>query len=172
MVKVHEVKIRTGTRPTDGWKWPKNLRWRRRGRYYVTGARRQELEAAERFGCIRFITAGRLRSDSIWLIMNISNRSRDHAWWRDGTTDVTNARTCHFFAACLTVFLEFGPQTFTMDSMEKKIYQIRAYDFGVQFPFNVAESMSTCICTDIIYYVHSSVHKLTVDFVPTCHSKQ
>ena len=26
---------------TDGQKWPKNLRWRRHGRYYVTGARRK-----------------------------------------------------------------------------------------------------------------------------------
>ena len=51
--------------------------------------------------------------------------------------DVTNARTCQFFAVCLTVFLfEFRPRTFTIGFYGKKLYHIRAYDFGVQFSFN------------------------------------
>ena len=51
--------------------------------------------------------------------------------------DVTNARTCQFFAVCLTVFpFEFRPRTFTIGFYGKKLYHIRAYDFGVQFSFN------------------------------------
>ena len=46
-----------------------------------------------------------------------------------------NACTCHFFAVCLTVFpfristLEPSPSDAT-----KKVYEIRAYDFGIQLP--------------------------------------
>ena len=48
--------------------------------------------------------------------MSISNRSCDRAWLRGGTTDVTNARTCHFsFAVGLTVLpFECRPRTFTI----------------------------------------------------------
>ena len=51
------------------------------------------------------------RSPMKWFrqIMNISNRSRDLAWWWGGTTDVTNARMCSFFAICLTFSFEFRP---------------------------------------------------------------
>ena len=57
------------------------------------------------------------RSPTNWfqLIMNISNRSRDRERRRGGTTDVTNARMCHFFAICLTVFIfKFLPRTFSI----------------------------------------------------------
>ena len=41
-----------------------------------------------------------------------------------------------FSDVCLTIFpFKFRPQTFTIDSTEKKL-QIRAYDFGVQCSFN------------------------------------
>ena len=59
--------------------------------------------------------------------------------------DVTNPRTCQFSAVCLTVFpFEFRPRTFTIGFYEKKLYHIRAYDFGVQFSFKVA--LSQCAC--------------------------
>ena len=67
---------------------------------------------------------------------------RNLAWLRGGTTDVTNARTCHFFAVCLIVF----PQISTLDLchciLRKIICQIRADDFGVQFsnPFHIKHS--------------------------------
>ena len=65
---------------------------------YVTGARHQEFKAAE-WSWIRPSEIGLLRkSPTNWyrLIMNILNRSCDPAWLRGATTDVTNARTCHF----------------------------------------------------------------------------
>ena len=41
-----------------------------------------------------------------------------------------------FLTVCLTVFpFEFQPRTFTIGFYEKKIFHIRAYDFGVQFSF-------------------------------------
>ena len=67
---------------------------------------------------------GRLPTNWFRLIMNISNRSRDCAWRRGGTTDVTNIRTCHIFTVCLAVFLvflfEFRPRTFTIELYKKK----------------------------------------------------
>ena len=120
------AKIRTGTRSNRRRKWSKDLGWWKHGRYYVTGARRQEFELGcgmvlNSTGHNTFTMAGRLRSDSARLIMNILNRSRDLAWARGGTTDVTNARTCHFFAVCLTAFpFEFRPQTFTIRFYGKK----------------------------------------------------
>ena len=47
MIWKSEVKIRTRTRSNRRRKWPKHLGWWRCGRYYVTGARRQEFEAVE-----------------------------------------------------------------------------------------------------------------------------
>ena len=42
-----------------------------------------------------------------------------------------------FLTVCLTVFpFEFRPRTFTIGFYGKKIFHIRAYDFGVQFSFN------------------------------------
>ena len=40
-------KFKQEHRQIDGRKWPKSLGWRRRGLYYVTGARYQKFEAAE-----------------------------------------------------------------------------------------------------------------------------
>ena len=52
--------------------------------------------------------------------------------------DVTNPRTCQFSAVCLTVFpFEFRPRIFTIGFYGKKLYHIRAYDFGVQFSFKL-----------------------------------
>ena len=77
----------------------KNLGWRRRRRYYVTGAGRQKFKAptGPEFDQAFWVYYGRSPTNWFWLIMNISNRSRDLAWLRGGTTDVTNARTCLFF---------------------------------------------------------------------------
>ena len=59
----------------------------------------------------RFSTAGRVQC---CMIMIISHRSRDRARRQSGTIDVTNARTCNFFAVSLTAFtFEFRPWTFT-----------------------------------------------------------
>ena len=46
---------------TDDRNWPQNFSWRRRGRYYITGVRRQEFEAVER-SWIRLSVLGLLRS--------------------------------------------------------------------------------------------------------------
>ena len=97
--------------------------WRRRGRQYSNttgGARRQGFEAAEWSwpGGIEKLYG---RSPSTWfrLIMNISNRSCDHEWWRGVTTVATRSR--HFFSVCLTVFtFEFWPRTFTNSSILRK----------------------------------------------------
>ena len=133
MVKVRGRSSNRNTVKHAAEKWPKNLGWWHRGRFYVTGARCQEFKAAEwswiRPGAIGHY--GRSRTNWFQPVMNTSNRSHDLAWLWGGTTDVTNARTGHFSAVCLSVFL------FTSDLhhriLRKKIYQIRAYDFGVQF---------------------------------------
>ena len=63
-------KFEEGHGQTDDRKWPNILRWRRRGQYYVTGARRQETMAAKLVlnstGRGWFTTAGRVRTDSGW----------------------------------------------------------------------------------------------------------
>ena len=83
----------------------------------------------------RFTTAGRVQIDSGWS-WTISNCSRDRAWRRGGTTDITNTRTCHFFVVCLTIFqFKFRSRTFTIGFYSERIYQIRADDLGVQFSF-------------------------------------
>ena len=42
-----------------------------------------------------------------------------------------------FSAVCLTVFpFEFRPRTFTIGFYRRKIFHIRAYDFGVQLKFS------------------------------------
>ena len=151
-----EVKIRTGTLSNRRPKWPKNLGLPQGGRYCVTGARRQEFEAAEwswtRTGVIRLL----------WQVAyDLIPADHEHfellvwpcmiARWHHC---VTKARTCHFFAVCLTVFqFEFWRRTFTIGFHEKNIYQIRAYDFGVQFSFEnsrklklLDEILSTASC--------------------------
>ena len=54
--------------------------------------------------------------------MNISNS--DCAWRGGGTTDVTNARTCHFFVLCCCLFdcfcSNFNIWPLPSDSMKKK----------------------------------------------------
>ena len=85
---------------TDGRKWPKTLGWRRPGRCYAPGARRQEFEAA-RWYWIRPGMTGLLWQVACELILADQEHFESLAWlaWlRGGTTDVTNARTCHFFS--------------------------------------------------------------------------
>ena len=112
MVKVRgQSSNRNGQ--TDGRKWPKNHGWRWCGQYYVTGARRQDFKAAE-WSWIQPGVRGFLRQVAYevtkWfrLIMNILHRSRDLAWLRSGTTDVTSALTCQFFRCLLNLLVRIS----------------------------------------------------------------
>ena len=74
--------------------------------------------------------------------MNILIQSRDLAmiarWHQCGTMTSQMLARASFSAVCLTVFpfdREFRPRTFTIRFYGKKLYHIRAYDFGVQFSF-------------------------------------
>ena len=52
-----------------------------------------------------------------------------------------------FLTVCLTVFpFEFRPRTSTIGFYGKKIFHIRAYDFGVQFSFKLVDSFILNIC--------------------------
>ena len=91
--------------------------------------------------------------------MNILNSSRDLAWLRDGTTDVTNARTCPFFAVYLTIFsFEFRPRTLTVGFYGKIIYQIRAYDFRMQFSFD-GKRVVFCASVSVLIRVRSLTYQ-------------
>ena len=80
-------------------------------------------------------SVGRLRTKWFRLIMNISNRSRDLAWLRGGTTDGTNTHTCHFCTVCLTGFpFEFQSWTFTIGFYEKKSIKSELMIFECSFP--------------------------------------
>ena len=74
-------------------------------------------------GYIGLIISARMPMKWFWLIVNISNCSRDLAWLRGGTTDVTTACACHSFTVCLTVFpfeyFDLGPSP--SDSTEKNL---------------------------------------------------
>ena len=79
------------------------------------------------------------RSSTNWfhLIVNPLNSSRDLARLRGRTTDDTNARTCHFFCHLydhVPVRISTA-RTFTITFYEKKKFQTRTGDFGVQFFF-------------------------------------
>ena len=96
----------------------------------------------------RFTTAGHLQSDSVeWWTFQITLR-RDLAWLRGGTTDITNARTCHIFRR---LFDHLPVRISTPDlhhqTLRKKIYQIRAYDFGVQFSCETMQPLSPTECS-------------------------
>ena len=75
--------------------------------------------------------------------MNILNNSHDLAWWRGGTTDATHARTCHFFAVCLTVFLFlFRPWTFTIGFYGKKSIRTELMISECTFPLSPNNTLS------------------------------
>ena len=81
--------------------------------------------------------------DAGWfrLITNILIQSRDLAifarWHQCGTMTSQMLARASFSDVCLTVFpFKFRPRTFTIGFYRKKLYHIRAYDFGVQFSFN------------------------------------
>ena len=105
-------------------------------------------------GCHRFSTAGRVRTDSGWSgpfrIARVTLHDCKVAPLR------SQAQTCYFFfAVYLTIFLfEFRPQTFTIGFYGENIYQIRAYDFGVQFSFNHA---AVC-CHNMVKWVRVFVN--------------
>ena len=137
-----KVRGRTSNRnQTDGRKCPKNLGWQWRDQHCVTGARRQGFEVAE----WSWIWPGVIHFFLRQVVYKFIPVGHEHykllAWpcmiasWHHY---VTNARTCHFFAVCLAVLLfDFRSTTFTIDRLlRKKIYQIRAYDCGVQYSFN------------------------------------
>ena len=152
-------KLRTRTRSNRLPKMAIKSRVARRGRYYITGARHQEFEAVKWSsflpGVIRLLRQA--ASSRFWLIMNISNHSRDLTWLRGGTTDVTKVRMCHIFwlsvwpSSCST----FEPKPSPLDSTEK-IYQISAYDFGVQFSFKLDMQVHD-VCN--IYWAWDIIHR-------------
>ena len=103
----------------------KNLGWQRHSRCYVTGARRQESAAAE-WSWIRpwhWVYYGRSPTKWFRLIINILNRSRDLAWWRGGTTDVTNALAHAIFSPTVwpSSRSNFDPGPSPSDSTKKNL---------------------------------------------------
>ena len=84
----------------------------------------------------RFATTGRVRIVFGWSWTFQIARVTLHEGEVAPLTSQKLARVM-FFAVCLTGFpFEFWPRTFTIELYGKKIYPIRAYDFGVQFSFN------------------------------------
>ena len=85
-------------------------------------------------GRSRFSTAGWCMN---WFqpIMNISNRSRDCAWRRGGTT-LSQCSHVPFRRLFDRLPLRISTSHLHHRTQRKTIYQIRAYDFGVQFSFN------------------------------------
>ena len=60
-------------------------------------------------------------------------------WHQCGTMTSQMLARASFSAVCLTVLpFEFRPRTFTIGFYGKKLYHIRAYDFGVQFSFKAS----------------------------------
>ena len=85
-------------------------------------------------GHISLTTAGRLRSDSSWSYEHFElwpcMMTRWHHWRRHHKCMACSS----FFAVCLTDFpTEFWPRTKDHRISQKKVYQIRAYGFGMQF---------------------------------------
>ena len=88
------------------------------------------------------------------LITNILIQSRDLAMIARWHHDVTNGLTCQFFRR---LFDRLPVRISTSDLhhriLRKKLYHIRAYDFGVQFSFNVVGSVGTfpAVCDTLCF---------------------
>ena len=79
MVNVRGKNSNVKTDKQTGRKWPKNVGWRRRGRYYITGARHQEFEAAE-WSWIQPDLIGLLRQVAYELILADHEHIESLAW--------------------------------------------------------------------------------------------
>ena len=87
-----------------------------------------------------FTTVGRVQNDSGWWWTFRIARATFHDFEvTQQKADVPKARMCHFFSPSVwpSFLFELWRRTFTIGFYGKKIYPIRAYDFGVQFPFNM-----------------------------------
>ena len=117
-----------------------NFLWHRvKVRSSVTGLRHDDERDDDRSHC-RVSIMSSLDVGWFRLITNILIQSRDLAmiarWHQCGTMTSQMLARASFSAVCLTVFpFEFRPRTFTIGFYGKKLYHIRAYDFGVQFSF-------------------------------------
>ena len=137
---VNEVKTRTGTRSNRRSKMAKNVGWRRRGRYYVTGARQQEFSEAAEWSWIR--------PDIMGLLQQVANEliPADHEHFESLVWPCMTARWHHWrhkhsyvpFFRCLIDCLPVRSLTSGLHHkiLWKEIYQTRAYDFGVQLSFS------------------------------------
>ena len=108
-------------------------------RHWCPGAgRRQEFEVVERCwirpGVISLLRQS--RKNCFRLIVSILNHLRDFAWWRGGTTDLTNARTGDFFGVCFTVFgVRFSTSDFHYRILQKKSVRSGLMILECSFPF-------------------------------------
>ena len=135
----------------DGWVWPKNLECRRRGRYCVTGARRQEFEAVESW--IRPGVMDLLRQNAYELIPADHEYFESLAWscmiarwhhWRHKRSYVPIFSPSVWPSSCPNFDLGLSP-------LNSQNCQIRAYDFGVQFSLKKKkkkDSQPTMVASD------------------------
>ena len=91
------------------------------------------------FDWAEHVNYGRSRLNCSRLIMNISVRSPDLPWLRGGaTTDVLNARPCYLLHRLFDRLLLLISSTLLyLRIIGKELYQIRDFDFGVQFSLNL-----------------------------------
>ena len=92
----------------------------------------------------RFTTAGRVRTDSGWSWTFWIARMTC-TWLCGGTTDVTNACTCHMFAVSLTVCpCEFRPQAFTIGVYGRRCIRWELTVLECGFPLNFQRVAMHC----------------------------
>ena len=120
----------------------KNLGWRRRGWYYVSGVRCQEFEAAailNSTGQYGFTMAGRIQLDFgwSWTFWIVRVTVTVHEGEVASLTSQTLTRAIFSLSVWPSRCLNFDRGPFpSHGTLWKEIYQIRAFDFGVQFSFN------------------------------------
>ena len=137
MVKVEGQNSNRNTAKQTVENGQKELGWRRRDRYYVTGTRLKKFEAAE--WC--WIQPGKI--GWLWHVAHeVIPAQLEHfeslTWpcmirwhhWRHKRPHVPFLFSLFVWPSSRS--FEFQPRTFTIEFYGKKIYQIRAYDFGVQ----------------------------------------
>ena len=116
----------------DSRKWHKKLGWRRRDRHCVTGARRQEFEAAGQCmvlnstGRNRFTTASRVRIDSGWSWIFRIARLTLHNCKMAPLTSQTLAHAIFFCCRFDRLPVRISTSDLHHQILLTKIYQIRS----------------------------------------------
>ena len=113
------------------------------------------------------------RADSGWSRISWFSRVT-LPWLRGGTSVAPWRHKCshvpvfrRLFLECLTVFpFEFRPRTFTIRFYGKKLYHIRAYDFGVQFSFKDVHVAVNLLSAEQIDFSAEQLHCLSNLFSP------